>query len=93
MGKETVLFQTEEKMELRSVSVFLRQLADKLDQQKVVLTKDKQTVTLKIPSNVELEIKVEKEKGKRKSKKKLEIEIEWVAGGVRKKASGPVTLG
>lgn len=92
MGKETILFKSEEKKDLRSVTAFLRELADKLDQQKVVLSQGKQSVRLKIPTTVELEIKVEKEQGRRKTKKKLEVEIEWVVGA-EKKQSGSVTLG
>ncbi|MBM9514530.1 amphi-Trp domain-containing protein [Desulfogranum marinum] len=81
MGKETVLFKTEEKMSRKAVANLMRQVADKLDNGKVRLQKGKQeTVTLKIPDQVELEIKAEKEVGKRKTKKKLEIEIEWNVG-------------
>jgi len=93
MGREKVLFKTEEKKDVHSVAVFLRELADKLDQQKVVITRGKESVKLKVPATVELEIKVEEEIGKRKKKKKLELEIEWVVGGDKEKGSGSVTLG
>lgn len=93
MGKETVLFRSEEKKDLHAVTSFLRELADKLDKQKVLLMQGNQNITLKVPSTVELEIKVEKEVGRRKTKKKLEIEIEWVVGADKKKGSGSVTLG
>ena len=75
------------------MTAFLREQADKMDQQKVVLNRGKDSVKLKIPSTVELEIKVEKEQGRRKTKKKLEIEIEWIVGAEKKRQDGSVTLG
>lgn len=80
MGKETTLFKIEEKRDIKSVASFLRELADKIESQKVVLKQGSKETKLKIPNTVELEIKAEREDGKRKSKKKLEIEIEWVVG-------------
>ena len=93
MGRETILFKSEEKKSLSEVTAFLRELADKLDTNKVVFMQGKQSVKVKVPRNVELEIKVEKEVGKRKSKKKLEVEIEWVLGAEGKKGPGSVKLG
>ena len=93
MGKETILFKSEEKKSLGEVAAFLRELADKLDKNKVVFIQGQQEVKVKVPSNVELEIKVEKEEGKRKSKKKIEIEIEWVLGAEGKKGGTAVKLG
>lgn len=93
MGRETILFKSEEKKDIHSVAQFLRDLADKLDSQKVILKQGKESVKLKIPATVELEIKVEKEEGRRKTKKKLELEIEWIVGAESKKSVGSVKLG
>lgn len=93
MGKETVLFKSEEKKSLGDVTNFLRELADKLDGNRVVLVQGKQSVKVKVPSTVELEIKVEKETGKRKAKKKLEIELEWIVGAKGGNGEGSVQLG
>ena len=90
MGKETILFKIEEKKDIHSVAVLLRELADKIESQKVILKQGNQEVKLKIPSTVELAIKAEREDGKNRSKKKLEIEIEWVLG---QKDSGSFSLG
>jgi amphi-Trp domain-containing protein len=80
MGRETVLFKTEEKMSRASAAELLRQVADKIDKGRVILQQGTKKVKLKIPGQVELEIKAEKEVGRRKTKKKLELEIEWVVG-------------
>lgn len=93
MGRETILFKSEEKKDVQSAAQFLRDLADKIEQQKVILKQGKKTVKLKIPQMVELEIKAEREDGRRKSKKKIEVEIEWVVGGEKKAADRSVKLG
>ena len=80
MGRETILFRSEEKKDIHSVAALLRELADKIEDQKVILKQGNQEVILEIPSTVELEIKAEREDGKNTSKKKLEIEIEWTLG-------------
>jgi len=90
MGKEVVLFKSEEKMTARESAALLRTLADKIEKGKVVLSQGKQEVTMKVPDRVEVEIKAEKESGKRKTKKKIEVEIEWLVGGSAK--SGPVKV-
>ncbi len=80
MGRETVLFKTEEKMSRKNAAELLHQIADKIDNGKVVLQQGNKNVKLKIPGRVELEIKAEKEVGRRKTKKKIEVEIEWLVG-------------
>lgn len=80
MGKETTLFKHEEKIGRDGVVDFLRQLADRVEEGKVVLKRGKKEVKVKVPGKVELEVKIEKETGRRKTKKKLEVEIEWVVG-------------
>ena len=94
MGRETILFKSEEKKDLQAVTSFLRELADKLDTNKVVFMQGKKAVKVKLPSTVEMEVKVEKEEGRRKTKKKIEIEIEWIVGAEGKKGgNGSVKLG
>lgn len=92
MGRETILFKTEEKMTRRLAADLLRQVADKIDTGNVTLRQGEQkSVTLKLPDQVEVQIKAEKEVGRRKTKKKLELEIEWNVGGQKNK--GAFSLG
>ena len=65
MGKETVLFKSEQKMSIGEAVVFLRKVADKLEKQQVILIQGDKEVTLNIPDRIELEVKAEKEVGKR----------------------------
>ncbi len=81
MGKEQILFKSEEKMNSKEAANLLRTIADKIEKGKVTLVQGNKQTSLKIPQRVEVEIKAEKETGRKKTTKKLEIEIEWVVGG------------
>ena len=94
MGKEVTLFEAEEKRSLSEVAEFFRQLADRLDKNKVVLRSGDKKIKLDIPDQVELEIEVEKEISKRKTVIELEIELKWIEGDKRvgKGKRGPISL-
>ena len=90
MAKEIVLFKSEERKDLQSLSAFLHQLADSLAQNRVILRQGTEEITLDIPNLVILELKVEEEDKKGKTKHTLEVEIEWTEGD---ESGGVVTLG
>ena len=90
MGKETVLFKSEEHQDRQAVAEFLRDLADRVADGRVNLRQGEQEVSLEIPYQVVLELKAEVEDKGRTKKRSLEVEIEWTDGG---QASGPVVLG
>lgn len=78
MGKETRLFKSQEKKSRSDVSAFLHQLADKISEGTVILSKGTEDVTLALPQNLTLEIQVEDEVKKTKGiQHSLEIEIKW----------------
>ncbi len=52
MGKETVLFKNEEKIDAKGAASFLRQLADRIEEGEVTLKRGKEKVKLKVPSKV-----------------------------------------
>lgn len=90
MASETVLFKSEERKQLGEVVEFLRQLADRLATNEVVLKQGENELTLSVPGQVVLELKVEEEEKRSGKKHSLEIEIEWADSETG--ASG-VTLG
>ena len=92
MGRETVLFKTEEKMTRSQAAELLRALAEKIENGRVILRQGTEEVQLKIPDRVELEVKAEKEVGRKQTKKKLELEIEWLVGASANKQKS-LTLG
>ena len=79
MGRETVLFKSEEKKASIDIANTLRQIADKIDDGTMVLKQGSEEITLEFPKNMVLELKIEEEQGKR-LKKSFEIELEWIIG-------------
>ena len=90
VGREVVLFKNEEKMSSGDAAKLLRKIANKIEKGEILLERDKKSVTMKIPSRVEVQVKAEKETGKKKTTMKLEVEIEWPLGGA--KAAGPMKI-
>ena len=91
MGKEQILFKSEEKMSSSEAADLLREIADKIEKGKVSLAQGNKQTSLKIPKRVEVELKAEKETGRKKTTKKLEIEIEWVVGSTAQAGAVQVT--
>jgi amphi-Trp domain-containing protein len=90
MGKEKKLFKNEEQKNRTEVSEFLRQIADKIEEGRVVLRRAGEEMTLELPYNLILEIQVEDEDKKSKGiQHSLEIEIKWFDDD---KSSGPLKL-
>lgn len=79
MGKETVLFKSEEKKASIDVAKTLRQIADKIDSGTMILKKGSEEIKIEFPTNMIFELKIEEEQGKR-LKKSFEIELEWIIG-------------
>ncbi len=90
MGKEIVLFKSEERKSIQSVAEFLHQFADKLVENKVILRRGTEEIQVNIPDSVILELKVEEEIKKGKTQHSIEIEIEWIEGD---ESGVAVTLG
>jgi amphi-Trp domain-containing protein len=80
MGRETVLFKSEEKKASSDIANTLRQIADKIDDGTMTLKQGSDEITLEFPKNMVLELKIEEEQGKKRLKKSFEIELEWIMG-------------
>ena len=80
MGRETVLFKSEEKKASSDIANTLRQIADKIDDGTMILKQGSEEITLEFPKNMVLELKIEEEQGKKRLKKSFEIELEWIIG-------------
>ncbi|MDX1708949.1 MAG: amphi-Trp domain-containing protein [Desulfobacterales bacterium] len=80
MGRETILFKSEEKKAASDVANTLRQIADKIDDGTMILKQGSEEIALEFPKNMVLELKIEEEQGKKRLKKSFEIELEWVIG-------------
>ncbi len=79
MGREIVLFKSEEKKTAKEIADTLRLIADKIDSGSMTLKQNDTQVDIDFPGTMTLELKVEEEHG-RKLKKSFEIELEWTPG-------------
>ena len=91
MGREVILFKTEERRNAQETASFLRVLADRLEEGKLTLKSGQEQIELSLPSMLTLETKVEEEEKRGKIKRSLEVEIEWYEGE-DKSESGQVTI-
>lgn len=81
MGREVVLFSSEERQTRPELVTFLRNLAERIEEGEVILQQGGESVTLTLPQNLVLELKVETEEKKNgREKWQLEVEIEWYKG-------------
>jgi amphi-Trp domain-containing protein len=80
MGREKVLFSSEERSTAQHVASFLRQLADKVEQNEIILRQGSEEVRLTIPNNLVLELKAEEEAKGERIQRSLEVELEWYEG-------------
>jgi amphi-Trp domain-containing protein len=80
MAKADVLFKSKERRDVQSVATFLRELADKLEQQELVLQRGADEARLVVPGNVVFALKAKEKAGKRGKKQGLKIKIKWIEG-------------
>ena len=93
MGKEIVLFESEEKRDAQDIAKFLRELADRVAMREVILRKGAEELTLELPPVMTLEVKAEEETSKSgKVHYSLEVELEWKPGD-EEKADDKLSLG
>ena len=79
MGREKILFKSEERKTKSEIPDILHRIADMVEQGNMSLSNGAGSVELQFPENIVLEIKVEEEI-KHKTKHSLEIELEWTVG-------------
>lgn len=77
---EKTLFKTEERADRARVVSFLRDLADKIEQDDLVLKTNGQEVPVDLPETVTLEVELEEELEGDTTEHSLEVELEWVPG-------------
>ena len=88
MGRETILFKSEEKKTAAEIAQTLRLVADKIESGTITLNQGGESLELALPSTMTFEIKAEEEQGRSKTKRSLEFELEWGVGDEDKPAGG-----
>lgn len=80
MGRETILFKSEEKKSAAEIAQTLRLVADKIEDGSITLSQGDESLVLHLPAVMGFEIKAEEEEGRTKTKRSLEFELEWTLG-------------
>lgn len=88
MAKKQTLFKGKEVRDTREVAQFLRQLADKLEENEVVLRRGSEVVKVSVPDRITFKIKVKEKEKKRKTKYTFSLKLKWNGGN----HGQPVTL-
>jgi amphi-Trp domain-containing protein len=92
MARKRVLLKSKERKDLQSVVAFLRQLADRLEQQEVVFYRGEEEIVVPVADDVVLALKVREKGKKRRMKRKLKLALKWAEGKGKGRGEG-VTLG
>lgn len=78
MAKEVTLFKSKEPKSRADVSTFLHDLADKIAEGQVTLSRGQKSLPLDLPETIILEVEVEEEHKRRKGKEySFELELKW----------------
>jgi len=87
--KKQILFKSRERKDAKALAGFLRQLADKIEENQVTLQQGSDETPLVIPHNVMLGLKVKRNMKPRNTKYKFVITVNWLEGDTM----GGVSLG
>jgi amphi-Trp domain-containing protein len=90
MTRKNVIFKSKERTSRERVAAFLRELADKISENAVVLRRDGEAINLDFPDEIQLDVEYQEKPKRRGTKRSLEIELDWGEGG---RQGGRVSLG
>jgi amphi-Trp domain-containing protein len=88
--RKRILVKSKERQDVQSVAGFLHDLAERLEQNELILRQGDEQVQLSIPDRVVLGLKVKEKPKKRRTKHRLKLTIQWIEG---EKGKEPVTFG
>jgi amphi-Trp domain-containing protein len=78
--KKNILIKSKERRSSGDIAAFLRQLADRLDQNEIALQRGDQEITLEVPNQVTFKLKVKEKLKKRRTRHQLKIALRWQDG-------------
>lgn len=77
MAKKNTLLKTKERRHVQDVAAFLRQLADRLEQNQVALQRGDEEISIEIPDRITFKVKAKEKIKKRKTKHQLKMTLKW----------------
>lgn len=76
-GPKDVLYKSEEQMSRGDLATFLRNLADRVESGRVVLTSGSGETAVELPEGLELELQYQQKQKAGGLRHQLELEVEW----------------
>jgi amphi-Trp domain-containing protein len=83
MAKKNTLIRSKERRTTEDVAAFLRQLADRLERNEIVLQRGDEETSLEIPNRVTFKLRVKEKLKKRRTKRQLKMALKWQDGDKR----------
>lgn len=80
MAKKNILLKTKERRSVQDVAVFLRRLADRLEQNEVALQRADEEISIEVPNRITFKVKAKEKIKKRKTKHQLKLTLKWEDG-------------
>lgn len=80
MAKKNTLIKSKERRNAQDVAAFLRQLADRLEQNEITLQRGEEEIKIAVPNRVTFKLKVKEKVKKRKTKHQLKMTLKWRDG-------------
>ncbi len=80
MAKKNILLKTKERRSVQDVAVFLRRLADRLEQNEVALERGDEEISIEVPDRITFKVKAKEKIKKRKTKHQLKLTLKWKEG-------------
>jgi amphi-Trp domain-containing protein len=80
MAKKNILIKTKERRSVQDVAAFLRQLADRLEQNEIALQRGDEEIRIELPNRVTFKVKAKEKIKKRKTKHQFKLTLKWKDG-------------
>lgn len=80
MAKKNILIKSKERRNTQDIAAFLRQLADRLEQNEIALQRGDEEISIEVPNRVTFKLKVKEKVKKRETKHQLKMTLKWQDG-------------
>jgi len=80
MAKKNTLLKSKERRSVQDVAAFLRQLADRLEQNEITLQRGDNEIRIDVPDRVTFKVKAKEKIKKRSTKRQLKLTLKWKEG-------------
>ncbi|MGD2178319.1 MAG: amphi-Trp domain-containing protein [Anaerolineae bacterium] len=77
MAKKNILIKSKERRKTQDIAAFLRQLADRLEENEITLQRGAEEISIEVPNRVTFKLNVKEKTKKRRTKHRLKMTLNW----------------